>query len=89
MTYFPALYTEAEQPDIVAVSNAGTFLGWFDRKEYDRSTPPEAQPIWRIRQVSQTEENGCTTTKILYPNGRDEYSQVWDDRESLTYNYRN
>lgn len=88
MTHFPALYVEAEKPDIIAESASGTYLGWFDRKEYNRATPPEEQPIWRIRRLVQTEANGVTTTQLLYPNGRDEYSQVWNNRESLTYNYR-
>ena len=88
MTYLPALFIEAEKPDIVAESASGTYLGWFDRKELDRSASPEEQPIWRIRRITQEDMNGVSTTKILYPNGRDEYSQVWNNRESLTYNFR-
>lgn len=88
MTHFPALYVEAEKPDIIEETASGTYLGWFDRKEFDRSSSPETQPIWRIRYIAQADANGVSTTKILYPNGRDEYSQVWNDRESLTYNFR-
>jgi len=89
MTYLPAIYDDAEKPDIVAESASGTYLGWFDRKEFDRSLPPEGQPIWRIRRITTDTVNGDDITKIQYPNGRDEYSAVWDDRESLTYKYHN
>lgn len=89
MNYFPDLIREAVNADIIVESDAGTYLGWFDRgKRFDRTQAPEGQPIWRIRFVEQSIENGSSVSRIKYPNGRDEYEFVWNERESLTYNYR-
>lgn len=90
MIYQPSLYTEAETPDIVDSGDGGTYIGWLSRgSEYDRSLPPEAQAIWRIRFVSESEDpDGHEIKRFLYPNGSNDYSFIWNNRRSLTYSYR-
>ena len=90
MIYYPALYTEAETPDIIESGDGGTYIGWLSRgKQYNRSLPPEMQPIWRIRFVEESEDgDGHGIKRLLYPDGSDDCSFVWEDRHSLTYSYR-
>ncbi|MBQ6977743.1 MAG: hypothetical protein IJQ18_03840 [Paludibacteraceae bacterium] len=89
MVRYPDLYTEAVKPDIIAETEEASYMGWFSRgSEFNRSLPPEEQPICRIRRVTETVEDGSTVTRTQYPDGKDEYIFVWNDRESLTYKYR-
>lgn len=89
MMYFPEIFTEAVKPDAIAETEAGTYIGWFARdNHYNRSQDPEGQAIWRIRFIGTSVENGATVTRFKYPNGRDEYEHVWNNRESLTYEYK-
>lgn len=89
MTHFPDLINEAVKPDIIADSPAGTFIGWLDRKAWKRSEAPEGQRIWKIRKIETTEAEGNTTTRILYPEGSADFAFVWNDRESVTYQFKN
>ena len=89
MVHYPDLYTEAVKPDIIAETEEATYIGWFARgSEFDRTLPPEEQPICRIRRITQTVEGGSTIIRTQYPDGKDDPVFVWNDRESLTYKYR-
>ncbi len=90
MIHYPDLYNEAVTPDIIESGEGGTYIGWFTRgREYNRSLSPEDQPIWRIRFVSESEDGeGHAIKQLLYPDGSDDYSFVWNDHRSLTYSYR-
>ena len=89
MTFFPALYTEAVQPDIVEEKSGEIYLGWIDRHAYDRTQAPEGQPIWKIRKVVSTEFEGGSRTTYLYPDGDFSYAYSWEEKESYNYKFRN
>ena len=89
MTFYPSLYTEAVQPDIVEEKGGEIYLGWIDRRAYDRSQAPEGQPIWKIRKVVSVEIEGGTRTMYLYPEGSFSHDYTWTEKESYNYKYRN
>lgn len=90
LNFFPDYITEAVKPDIIIETSAGTYMGWINRSQLDRTIAAEGQPVWRIRFVEQTTDSeDKSQVRILYPNGDKEYNYVWNERESLTYQYAN
>ena len=89
MTFYPSLYTEAVQPDIVEEKGGEVYLGWIDRHTYDRSQDPEGQAIWKIRKVTSASIDGGTRTMYLYPNGDFSHAYSWAEKESYNYKFRN
>ena len=82
--FLPSLYTEAEPADIVMETANGTYIGKFDRSNYDNSKPAEQQPIWSIKLVATP--NG-STIHTLYPDGIKNPIFVWDQKESYQYKF--
>ena len=82
--FIPSLYLEADPADIIVATSAGTYIGKFDRSQFNPALPAEGQKIWSIRFIEATDES---TTKTLYPNGVQLFAFVWDDREDYTYKY--
>lgn len=82
--FLPALFTEAEPADIVVETDDSTYIGRYDRSQFDASRPAEEQAIWSIRLIDNS-TNG--TIKTLYPNGLKTSVFVWNNRESYTYIY--
>ena len=54
-----------------------TYVGWAE-KQYNTS-----EPKWRIKRILIV----GTVTEIQYAGGRLNFTNIWDDRATLTYSY--
>ena len=51
--FLPTLFTDAEPADIINSTDAGTYIGRYDRAKFDPSRPPEEQGIWSNKIILQ------------------------------------
>jgi hypothetical protein len=82
--FLPTLFTDAEPADIIESTDAGTYIGKYDRAKFDPSQPAEGQPIWSIRFIATPSD---TITQTLYPEGSKQPKYIWDERNLYHYKF--
>ena len=84
--FLPTLFTDAEPADIINSTDAGTYIGKYDRGKFDPSKPAEEQPIWSIRFIATPSE---AITQTLYPEGSKQSNGLKEIRITINthYNY--
>lgn len=84
-------FLQALGADLVIDDNNGTmYVCSMDSAIADRSTTAiefVKQPIWQIKRVQETTENGITTTTIMFPNGRNAFAFVAEDYADYNYTF--
>lgn len=86
--FLPEHMLDAIPADITDIDASGnTYIGRFDRSMVVAGTDVEAQAIWMIKKIELVESDGHSVYRTLYPNGVKSYTQVWDNRASLTYTF--
>ena len=79
---------DAIPADITAIDTAGnTYIGRFDRNKVVAGSEIEAQPVWMIKKIEFIESDQESVYRTTYPNGVKSFSNVWNDRATLTYTF--
>ena len=88
LKFSPEHMIDAIPADITAIDAAGnTYVGRFDRSKVAAGSDVEAQPVWMIKKIELIESGSETVYRTTFPNGVKSFTNVWNDRATLTYTF--